>query len=241
MQKAEAEMRRANEAKDEFLSMMSHELRTPLTVINGGARILRARAAQLDEETRTSIVDDIEQESDRLFRMVENLLAMAHIEFTEDVSVEPVLAQRLLDRVIEGFHQRRPDRKVELTVEPGLDALAAEPTYMEQVVRNLLSNADKYSPHNSPIEIRVQREAGDGVAIRVLDRGVGVEPGEAERIFERFYRSERTARLVGGSGVGLALCKRLVEAMSGRMWARPRKQGGLEVGFTLPLYEESKT
>ncbi|MCK9519496.1 MAG: PAS domain-containing protein [Dehalococcoidia bacterium] len=239
MQQTEMELRRANEAKDEFLSMMSHELRTPLTVINGGARILRARGAQLDEATRGSIINDIEQESDRLFRMVENLLAMAHIEFTEDVSVEPVLAQRLLERVIEGFQQRRPDRPVELEVEPGLAALAAEPTYLEQVIRNLLSNADKYSPHNAPITINVARDSDGSASIRVLDRGVGIEPAEAERIFERFYRSEKTSKLVGGSGVGLALCKRLIEAMSGRMWARPRTRGGLEVGFTLPLYEES--
>ncbi len=240
MQRKEAELRRANEAKDEFLSMMSHELRTPLTVINGGARILRTRSEQLDEPTRSSIIADIEQESERLFRMVENLLAMAHIEFSEDVSVEPVMAQRLLDRVVEWFQQRRPDRPVELRVEPGLHALAAEPTYLEQVVRNLLSNADKYSPEGQPIEVRAAPEGTGAVAIRVLDRGIGVEPHELERIFERFYRSERTARLVGGSGVGLALCKRLVEAMSGHMWARNRKHGGLEVGFILPTYEETK-
>jgi len=241
MQRKEAELRRANEAKDEFLSMMSHELRTPLTVINGGARILRARSEQLDEQTRSSIVNDIEQESERLFRMVENLLAMAHIEFSEDVSVEPVMAQRLLDRVVESFQQRRPDRPVELRVEPGLHAIAAEPTYLEQVVRNLLSNADKYSPEGLPIEIRASQEREGEIVVRVLDRGIGVEPHELERIFERFYRSERTAKLVGGSGVGLALCKRLVEAMSGRMWARNRKHGGLEVGFTLPTYEETRT
>lgn len=238
-QRREEELRRANEAKDEFLSMMSHELRTPLTVINGGARILRSRAAQLDEATRTSIINDIEQESDRLFRMVENLLSMAHIEFTEDAAIEPVLVQRLLDRVISSFRQRRPDRVVNVEVEAGLEAIAAEPTYLEQVVRNLLSNADKYSPTDTAVEIQVTHE-GNEAAIRVIDSGVGIEPDEAERIFERFYRSERTSKLVGGSGVGLALCKRLVEAMSGRMWARPRPEGGLEVGFTLPLYEETR-
>lgn len=238
-QQREAELRRANETKDEFLSMMSHELRTPLTVINGGARILRARRDQLDEDTHASIIDDIEMESDRLFRMVENLLAMAHMEFMDDVTVEPVLIGRTLERVIEAFKHRRPDREVELTVDEAVSALAAEPTYLEQVARNLLSNADKYSQSGSAVEVRVSREGPREAAIRVLDRGIGIEPDEAERIFERFYRSQRTSKLVGGSGVGLALCKRLVEAMSGRMWARPRTGGGLEVGFTLPLYEET--
>jgi signal transduction histidine kinase len=107
------------------------------------------------------------------------------------------------------------------------------------VVRNLLSNADKYSPKGAAIEISLRR-AGEGVGeLVVRDRGVGIDPEEAELIFERFYRSERTSRLVGGSGVGLALCKRLIEAMSGQIWARPREGGGLEVGFSLPLYEEA--
>lgn len=238
-QRTEADLRRANEAKDEFLSMMSHELRTPLTVVNGGARILRSRGSQLEEATRAAIINDIELESDRLFRMVENLLAMAHIEFAEEVHVEPVLAQRLLERVVESFRQRRPDREVEVHVDPGLPTLAAEPTYLEQVVRNLLSNADKYSPAGTVVELRVERSGRAEATVRVLDRGVGVAPEEAERIFERFYRSERTAKLAGGSGVGLALCRRLVTAMSGRMWAAPRPDGGLEVAFTLPLYEES--
>ncbi|MCC7362849.1 MAG: GAF domain-containing protein [Dehalococcoidia bacterium] len=238
-QRTESDLRRANEAKDEFLSMMSHELRTPLTVINGGARILRSRGGQLDEKTQASIINDIELESDRLFRMVENLLAMAHIEFTEEVTIEPVLAQRLLDRVVESFRQRRPDRKVVLAVEPGMPALGAEPTYVEQVVRNLLSNADKYSPPGEEVEVRVERSGEQEATIRVRDRGVGVEPEEVERIFERFYRSARTSKLAGGSGVGLALCRRLVTAMSGRMWASPRDDGGLEVAFTLPLYEEA--
>lgn len=240
-QRTEAELRRANEAKDEFLSMMSHELRTPLTVINGGARILRARSHQLDEATRGAIINDIEGESERLFRMVENLLAMAHIDHGDELAVEPVLPNRLLERVIDGFTQRRPDRSVTLSVGEGVHALAAEPTYLEQVIRNLLSNADKYSPAGTAIEVKVESLDADWAAIRVLDRGVGIDPSEAELIFERFYRSERTAKLIGGSGVGLALCKRLVEAMSGQMWARPREGGGLEVGFTLPRYEEASS
>ncbi|MBI2765831.1 MAG: GAF domain-containing protein [Chloroflexi bacterium] len=230
-------LRRANDAKDEFLGMMSHELRTPLTVINGGARILRARSGQLEESAKDSIISDIEQESDRLFRMVENLLAMAHLDFTEEVSLEPVLAQRLVERVVEAFNRRRPDRKVIITTQGEIPPLCAEATYLEQIVRNLLSNADKYSPAGPPIEVTLRREGAEA-AVTVKDRGVGIAADEAEMIFQRFYRSERTARLIGGSGVGLALCRRLLEAMSGHIWAQPREGGGLEVTFTLPVYEE---
>jgi signal transduction histidine kinase len=238
-QDRELELRRANDAKDEFLGMMSHELRTPLTIINGGARVLRARSAELDAESRDSILNDIESESDRLFRMVENLLSLAHLQFAEGFEVEPVQVARLTEKVVAAFRARRPERTVSLEVEAGAETFAAQPVYLEQVVRNLLSNADKYSPKGAAIEISLRR-AGEGVGeLVVRDRGVGIDPEEAELIFERFYRSERTSRLVGGSGVGLALCKRLIEAMSGQIWARPREGGGLEVGFSLPLYEEA--
>jgi signal transduction histidine kinase len=79
-----------------------------------------------------------------------------------------------------------------------------------------------------------------GLEVRVMDRGFGIPDDEAERIFERFYRSERTSGLAGGAGMGLAVCKRLIEAMSGVIWARSREGGGLEVGFSLPLYEEQE-
>ncbi|MEX0784821.1 MAG: PAS domain-containing protein [Dehalococcoidia bacterium] len=238
-QEREQDLRRANEAKDEFMGMMSHELRTPLTIINGGARVLRARSAELDAEAKESILSDIEGESDRLFRMVENLLALAHLEFGESFEVEPVHATRLTEKVIAAFRTRRPNREVVLDAEPGAETFAAQPVYLEQVIRNLLSNADKYSPQGVPISIQVRRVSEGVGEFRVQDRGVGVDPEEVDLIFERFYRSERTSRLVGGSGVGLALCKRLIEAMSGQIWARPRDGGGLEVGFSLPLYEEA--
>jgi signal transduction histidine kinase len=162
---------------------------------------------------------------------------MAHLDFTEEVAIEPVLAQRLLERVVDAFNRRRPEREVRISVEGEVPALAAEATYVEQIVRNLLSNADKYSPPGPPIDVTVRREGAEAI-ISVRDRGVGIAPGEVEMIFQRFYRSERTARLIGGSGVGLALCRRLIEAMSGRIWAQPRAGGGLEVTFTLPVYEE---
>lgn len=231
-----AEARRANDAKDEFLGLMSHELRTPITVIHGGARVLRSRGETIDRDTAEGLLRDIERESERLSRMLENLLALSRVELSHEVSIEPVLLQRLLPGLVSILAPGH-GRQVTYTVDGEPEAVAAEPGYVEHILRNLVGNAVKYSPPDAPIEV-VLRARVDGAEIAVLDRGFGVSPEEAERIFERFYRSDRTSRLASGAGLGLAVCKRLVEAMSGEVWARPREGGGLEVGFSLPLYHE---
>ena len=235
----EAELSRANEAKDEFLGLMSHELRTPITVVHGGARVLRARWEELDDDTRRGMFADIEHESDRLARMLENLLALARAELDQRAAIEPVLIQRLLGRLIAHYGEGVGHRPITFDADQALEAASAAPGYVEHVVRNLISNAEKYSPAGSPIDVEL-RGAPQGLEVRVLDRGFGISDEEAERIFERFYRSERTSSLAGGAGMGLAVCKRLIEAMSGSIWARSREGGGLEVGFSLPLYEEQE-
>jgi PAS domain S-box-containing protein len=234
----EAALRKALDARDEFLSLMSHELRTPLTVISGGAKVLRARGEDLPEETRAEVMTDIEEESHRLLGMVENLLTMAQVEYRSTVAPEPVLLSRELERTVATFRQRRPWRPISLASARPILA-AGDPSLIDQVMRNLLSNADKYSPPGSPIQVLVE-PSEDRVSIRVLDEGIGIGPDEAHLIFEPFYRSERASRLNVGSGLGLALCKRLVEAMSGTIWARPREGGGLEVAFALPIYAEAE-
>jgi PAS domain S-box-containing protein len=231
------DLEKALEAKDEFLGLMSHELRTPITTIYGGARMIRSRGDRLDDEQKDRLVADIEQESERLFRMVEDLLALARVELGQAATTEPLLMQRLVEKVATTFCQRRSSRTLELHIEQDLPAVAAQPVYVEQVLRNLLSNADKYSPAGLGIDIRVRRGEG-GVEVSVLDRGSGVAPEETEQIFERFYRSGAAPRLANGAGLGLTVCKRLIEAQAGHVWAHPNEFGGLEVGFTLPIYEE---
>jgi PAS domain S-box-containing protein len=235
-QLAQEELRAAAESKDEFLGVMSHELRTPITAIMGGARLLRSRSGQLDDEAREEVLADIEGESDRMYRMVENLLALGRLELGQEVSREPVLAQRVVRKLATSFMARKPGREVEVDAEEDLPPAAASPAYLELAIRNLLSNADKYSPAGEPIEIRATQTA-DELEIAVMDRGPGIDPAEAESIFDRFYRSSRTAYQAPGAGLGLTVCKRMVEAQSGRVWARPREGGGSEFGLTLPVYK----
>ena len=236
-----SELQRAIEAKDEFLGLISHELRTPITAIYGGARMLRSRGERLGAENRDRILADIEQESERLFRMVENLLALARLELGQTPEMEPVMVDRVAARLLSAYSERFPGRGFELRVEGESRPAAAQTVYLEQVLRNLLNNALRYSPPDSPVEILVKyREEEEEVEVHVLDRGPGVPEEELERIFERFYRSETSSGGKAGGGIGLTVCKRLVEAQSGRIWAQPREGGGLDVAFTLPIWHEDE-
>ncbi len=234
-QKIQEELRLANEAKDEFLGLMSHELRTPITTLYGGAKILRSRGKFLDEEHKDSLLSDIETEAEGMHRMIEDLLVLARTGSGEQVSTEPILANRLVDKVVRSFQLHKPGRPISVNYAPDLLPVMADNTYMEQILRNLMSNADKYSPPGVAIELDLQNH-GDEVEIRVLDRGNGIDPEEAELIFTRFYRAERTARGVRGMGLGLTVCRKLVEAQGGRIWAEARAGGGTEVAFALPAF-----
>lgn len=237
-QATQEDLRRANEAKDEFLGLVSHELRTPITTIYGGARLLRSRGDGLDAESRMGVLDDIEHESERLHRIVEDLLVLARVELGQEVITEPVLVQRVAEKTAAAFAKRRPGRTLEVNTDASLPAVRASNVYLEQILRNLINNADKYSPADKPIELSGQ-VSGDEVFLSVADRGPGIPDEEMELIFERFYRSEGTAKSAGGAGIGLTVCRRLIEAQEGRIWAEAREGGGLIISFSLPTYNDS--
>jgi len=224
-------LREAAAAKDEFLGLVSHELRTPLTIIVGNARAL-GRITQLSPEEQANSIADIQGEAERLQRLIENMLTLSRVESQTVVLPEPVLLQRAIPGIVAAH---AGGRSIRINVSQDLAPVSAEPLYVEQVMQNLLSNALKYTPPDSEIEVRA-RDAGAMVSVSVLDRGAGILPEEIDRIFEPFFRSRRTSAQASGVGLGLSVCKRLVEAQGGHMWARPRDGGGTEIGFALPAY-----
>ena len=231
-QEAQEELRQAARAKDDFLGIVSHELRTPITTIYGGARLLGARRDQLSSENTDELISDIEQESERLYRLVQNLLVLARSERTE-VEKEPISLRQQTQKLIAMFARRRANRIVDVRIDSGAEIAWAEDSYLDQILLNLLTNADKYSPSELPIEVEISVSEGEHL-FRVLDRGPGVKEAEINLIFDSFFRSSTTADQTRGTGVGLAVCRRLVEAQGGRVWACLREGGGLEVGFALP-------
>ena len=232
------ESRRRDAVRETFIGVLSHELRTPVTTIFGGAKLLARESSTLDEETRRSIFRDIHDEAERLQRLVEDVVALNRFgDGPGEVGWEPVLLQRLLPKVVRSEDGRWPGVSFQMEIAPGLPTVSADPTYVEQVVRNLLSNAAKYGGQDPTVVVEAERGAGE-VIVRVLDDGPGFDEEERDRLFELFYRSARTAGAAGGAGIGLFVSARLIEAMEGRIWAARRQHGGSEFGFALPELED---
>lgn len=235
LHESEAQLTEALAVKDEFLGLLSHELKTPITVIMGNAMVLSRGRAALDEADRVAALDDISRESERLHAIIENLLVLARAKSPADLHFEPLVLQRIVARAVGEFGAKHPRRAFDLVCTE-LDALVyGDGIYVRQLLANLLSNAVKYSPEGSPITVEIESDGVTSATVRVCDRGSGIPEGECARIFDTFYRSPATSGAASGVGVGLAVCKRLVEAMGGAISASNRQGGGARIAFALPL------
>jgi K+-sensing histidine kinase KdpD len=235
-QETQEELLRLNAAKDEFVGMVSHELRTPITTVFSGANFLRARGASLDDQTAQDVLIDIEQEAARLELIVENLLALARQEAGKQPEIGPLPINRVLKGVVTRMQKLRPARPFELTSCNEAQLVTGVPIYVELVLRNLLDNADKYSPLGLPVEIATRSDNGL-VEVRVRDHGPGLNELDAERVFEQFYRAGPTNG-ISGTGVGLAVCRRLMESQGGKISLANHEDGGLEACLTLAAIAE---
>jgi PAS domain S-box-containing protein len=224
----------SNAVKDEFLGLVSHELRTPVTTIFGNARLLQTHGAELDDDVRASMIADIATDADRLHSIIENLLHLTRLGSGSRLELEPQVLARAVEQAVASFRARNPDRVVEVATDRPRAIVEGDETYIALLLENLLSNAVKYSPLGSPVEVEITT-AGQEVVVEVLDRGIGLDDVDCERLFEPFFRAEPARTAATGLGIGLALCQRIVAALGGRIWARPRDGGGAAVGFALPV------
>lgn len=226
----------SNMVKDEFLGLVSHELRTPVTTIFGNAHLLRTRAGLLATEETESMLVDIADESNRLLGIIENLLLLTRLGSGSHPDLEPQLIARITRNSVEAFQQHHPNRPISLTAEAGKMVVEADRGHLEMLLDNLLTNAMKYSPATSEIEVIVAADEHEA-RVTVLDRGIGIGDADEEQLFTAFYRTDAARKRANGLGIGLAVCQRVVESLGGRIWARPREGGGTEAGFALPQAE----
>ena len=226
----------ADQIRDRFLGVLSHELRTPVTSIYGGTQLLLGRGARLDPETRNELLVSVAAEAERLQRMIENLVAMARIERGGDFGgVRPVLLDRIIKQLVEREKALWPEVTIRLVPNGPVQMVAADEEYLAQIMRNLLSNAAKYSGPGSTVEVSLE-DAENEVLVRVRDDGPGIAEDDADRLFGLYFRSAAAAATAPGAGIGLFVCRELVATMGGRIWARPLPDKGSEFGFSIPAY-----
>ncbi len=239
LMKAEARAEALHEAdklKTALLSMVSHDFRSPLTSIRASVSTLLEEGDPIDPETQRALLQGVDQEANRLNRMVGNILDLSRLEAGAWRSrAEPAEATELIGSALDSFSEEDNSR-IQVHVDSRVKDLMVDSVQMVQVVRNLLENAIKYSPAQSLINLDVQL-TGDSVLIEVLDRGYGLPKGDEQKIFEAFYRAPGLKEsAVPGVGIGLALCRGLVEANGGVLTAINRLGGGAIFRVALPRH-----
>jgi PAS domain S-box-containing protein len=225
--------RTAEEIKSTFISIVSHELRTPVALIKGYASTLRRDDAKWDRAVVKDSLAVIEDEADRLARMIDDLLDASRLQAgglkmnRADVSL-PALAARVAERM--GTQSSR--HTILASFPEKFPVIVGDETRLEQVLSNLVSNALKYAPKG---EIRITgASAPSTVTVCVSDQGPGIDARDLQHIFDRFYRSSNAVKQTKGAGLGLYLARAIVEAHGGRMWADPKTTVGARICFSLP-------
>lgn len=217
--------------KSNLVSTVSHELRTPLTMIRGFSELLMAR--ELGPERSSEALSQISASSERLSRLIDDLLSVSRIE-----SGQLAMRTRSVDvseAIREAAAPLSGERSIELHLEDGMPSAEADPDMLAQILTNLVSNAMKYSPEGSPVEVRA-RSVGSSIEVSVRDYGIGMDEVEMAHLFQRFYRSDREeVRHVGGTGLGLYITRTLVERQRGRIEAHSTLGEGSTFVFTLPM------
>jgi two-component system phosphate regulon sensor histidine kinase PhoR len=228
------DLRRADQMRRDFVANVSHELRTPLTAIRGYVEALAEGDATADETRQ--FLGIVMRHALRMERLVKDLLRLARLDAGQEtlemvVCDTRALVQSVAADLSAAMAQRH--QQVQIDVAPGAESLRGDPAKLHDVLRNLLANASTYGPEQSAVVVAA-RPAGDRIAISVSDHGPGVPEDELPRIFERFYRVDKSrARDPGGTGLGLAIVKHLIELQGGSVRAENRPEGGAT--FTIEL------
>lgn len=228
--------KKVDQLKSELLSTVSHELRTPLASIKGYASSLLREDVEWEPEVRREFLQIIDEESDRLTALIDDLLQMSEIEAgVLRVDRQPVKISRLAQKVVKKLRPQIRDHQVSVNIVADVPETLADPRRIEQVLHNLIVNATKYSQEGTPILVRVERR-GSEILVSVRDQGIGIPQEHVDHVFERFYRVDGTlARQTGGSGLGLPICRGLVEAHEGKIWVESQLGKGSTFFFSIPL------
>ena len=225
----------AEQMRNALLSSVSHDLRTPLTVIAGSASSLLEGEKNLDAVTKHELTQGIYEEAKRLDRLVHNLLEMSRLQSGEvKINMEWYVLEEVIGCALAQLDSQLQDHPVSISLPTDLPLVQIDALLLERVVINLLENAMKYTPPGTPVEISGRLNDNE-LLVTVADQGPGLPVGQEERIFEKFYQV--TPGSARGAGLGLTICRSIIEAHGGHIWAANRPEGGARFSFTIPLVE----
>lgn len=227
-------LKELDKAKASFFSMVSHDLRHPIAVAKGYLELILSDNAVTDQQTR-GFVQVAEEEMLYINKLVDDVLDLSRMDAgSYHVECQPLSVTNILNQARRSFRTQTTRQDVVMEVQPaeGLPLVSADPLRINQVMSNLIENALKFTPEGT-ITLSA-RDTGDRIELTVQDTGVGVDPDELEKIFDRFYRVKRNEQPEDkGSGLGLAICREIVRLHGGKIWAESLSQGGAAFRFTL--------
>ena len=228
-------MKEVERMKDSILAIAAHELRTPLTTLGLLSDLLLNRPPP-EEERRRRVLETVDRQVTQLQKIVDDMLDLARLEAGRGLEIvpEPIDVWELAEEVVQPFAATAEEHTFRLERPRATKAVNADPARLKQVLRNLLSNAVKYSPRGGPVTVR-GRERRGCVEVSVQDEGIGMTPEQQQNLFQKFYRAQTGDRAPKGAGLGLAICKLIVEKHGGRIWVESEKGVGTTFAFTIPI------
>jgi two-component system, OmpR family, sensor histidine kinase KdpD len=235
-QQARIKAEEADHLKMRFLAMISHELRTPLTSIKGFSTTLLATDITWDESSQTEFIEIIDQESDKLTGLVDDLLDMSRLQIgTLRITPEVRPLEFIIQNARANLETLARDHVLSIQVPAGMPPVMADATRIAQVISNLVSNAVRYSPAGTKIDVSAH-QVGEMIQIDVSDEGEGIPATDRTLVFEAFRQLDRKNEgHKKGAGLGLAICKGMVEAHGGHIWIQDRPGAGTTISFTIPV------
>lgn len=219
--------------ENDAVAAIVHELRAPLTSIQGSIKTIIQTGTALDPETRALLLEAIDRQSDRLARLLDDLMVAARLDAEPSSAAAGPVSLRALTEAVVGEFRARGTHTLVIEAEPGPCTVETDERRVEHILSNLLDNALKYSPKGSTVIVRL-RQDGRGVALSVEDQGPGIPEHLRDRIFDRFYQGAVPAR---GAGLGLYICRRLAETMGARVRLEGATQSGSTFTLTIPTAE----
>lgn len=229
------EQKKLDQLKDDFIGLVSHELRSPMTVITGAINTALTEAERLSPEETHQLLKDAAAESETLSNLLSNLLELSRVQAQRLVlHSEAIDVKKTVKESVDKVKRQYSTHKFVLSLPHRLPPVYADPLRLERILYNLLENAVKYSPVGGKVKVSAQPQK-DYLVIGVSDRGIGISPADQAKLFEPFQRLEKRPSGVRGIGLGLMVCRRLVEAHGGHIWVESKPGHGSSFFFTMPL------